>query len=277
MRFVFRRFARETRDKEILALREKIFGTARGLTGERFFARPLVGKQFRKWYFPSKYTLQNFRVDEYFDMQAERFKERPIHPGILAFQKTLSRVRENHEAIKSFLAQLTSEQLSANPEYQDLHAIYMLLNDESPLGLVDDAANADEEVAFLLEVLRAQRGAAAALQVAQKADGQSAAQARSLVLQALAKSGDLEEQPSPVDLSDQLLTEEDKQHLARRHRFVDPLQRRRRLKWMERLIIGKHSANEMKNHGYYKTHPDDREMFPTNMGPVSIKWPSPHH
>lgn len=275
MRFVCRKFAREIKDKEILALREKIFGTARGLTGERFFARPLVGKQFRKWYFPSKYTLQNFRVDEYFDMQAERFKPRPVHPGITDFQETLKRVRDNSDAVKAFLTQLTKEEIIAKPAYQDLHAIYMLLNDESPVGR--DEKEVDDEVTFLLEVVRAQCGSSVALKVAEKANGLPMAQARAVLLQALKEDHPPEEVTKPVDLSEKLLNEEDKQYLARRHRFVDPLQRRRRLKWMERLIIGKHSANEMKNHGYYKTHPDDREMFPTNMGPVSIKWPSPHH
>jgi len=281
MRFVCRKFARETRDKEILALREKVFGTARGLTGERWLARPLDGKAFRRWYFPSKYSFQNFRVSEYFDMQAERFNPRPAHPAINLFQETIKRVRENQETVKALLGALTPEQFAGSGAYQDLHAVYMLISETDPLAFAGGAVKEDgpEEVAFLLEVLHAQAGPAVAKVVAEKANGLQWVEARALVLDALKSVTSAVQgvELKAVDLSDTVLNEEEKKHLARRHRFVDPLQRRRRLKWMERLIMGKHSTNELKTHGYYKTHPDNREMFPTNMGPVSIKWPSPYH
>ena len=65
--------------------------------------------------------------------------------------------------------------------------------------------------------------------------------------------------------------------LRRRHRFVDPMYRRRRLKWLERLMRDLNSEKEKKYSGYYASHPDHMEHFPTNMGSVSVKWPSPFH
>jgi len=57
------------------------------------------------------------------------------------------------------------------------------------------------------------------------------------------------------------------------NRFICPLYRRRRLKWLERHFREEHSLNELKYDSHWLRHPDDRESFPENKGSVTIKWP----
>jgi hypothetical protein len=60
----------------------------------------------------------------------------------------------------------------------------------------------------------------------------------------------------------------------RRHRFVDPLFRRRRLKWMERFLAGMNNSKEIKYNRHFTRHPDEQKTWPTNMGSVTVKWPN---
>jgi len=66
-------------------------------------------------------------------------------------------------------------------------------------------------------------------------------------------------------------------HLARRHRFVDPMFRRRRLKWLERQVAAKNKEREVKYNPYMVEHPDQKKEWPSNKGSVTITWPSPYH
>lgn len=259
----------------VAALREKLFGPAKGLAGERWFARPLDGKEMRRWYFPSKYRLQNFRVDEYYEMQAERFAKRPVHESVADFAKVVGMILKNREKVEKFLGQVSHEEFLEFDVVKDLKAIVGLL--ESTDAADGQAVEVDEgEVAFLLETLRAHSGASVALQVAKRVQVMDLISARKAVLEAIRTGCDTVPAASPTPFDyDSLLTQEERKHLERRHRFVDPLQRRRRLKWMERLLTAKHSSHELKHHGYYKTHADDRDIYPTNIGPATIKWPSP--
>jgi len=68
-----------------------------------------------------------------------------------------------------------------------------------------------------------------------------------------------------------------RRYLARRHRFIDPMYRRRRLKWIERTMAEKNKETEVKFNSYYTTHPDDQVDWPTNKGSVTVVWPSPYH
>ncbi|CAD7937320.1 unnamed protein product [Amoebophrya sp. A120] len=60
-----------------------------------------------------------------------------------------------------------------------------------------------------------------------------------------------------------------------RHRFVDPMYRRRRLKWLERFCRGLHRKKEKQYNPYYLTHPDEKPVWPDNLGSVTIRWPNP--
>ena len=278
MRFIGERFRRESREAAITELREKLFGPAKGLTGERWFARPLDGKEMRKWYFPSKYAMQDFRVDDYFDMQAERFKARPVHPSIKAFSDTVARVLKNKDKIKHLFESIDHETLLKSGPLQDLFSIYSIVNNESICNDMMTEEQGQSEVAFLLESLRELSGNNKALQVSRKINEEQLGwkEARRLVLDEMKQCERKDDLSVGMDVSDQFINDEDKEFLGRRHRFIDPLHRRKRLKWMERLLASKHSAQELKHHLYYKTQPDKRDVYPTNMGPATIKWPSPH-
>jgi len=65
--------------------------------------------------------------------------------------------------------------------------------------------------------------------------------------------------------------------MGTRHRFIDPMFRRRRLKWLERQMTDKNKEKEVKFNNYYATHPDKAKEFPTNKGSVTVVWPSPYH
>jgi hypothetical protein len=60
----------------------------------------------------------------------------------------------------------------------------------------------------------------------------------------------------------------------RRHRFVDPLFRRRRLKWMERFLAGMNNAKEIKYNRHFTRHPDLQPKWPSNLGSVTVRWPN---
>jgi hypothetical protein len=284
MRFVAKRFVRESKQAEVEQLRERIFGPHRGLPGERWFARPLDGKTMRQWYFPSKYSFQNFRLDEYFEMQNERFAPRPVHPAVTQYASTVQRIVQHRDTIERFLADASDEQFQMNPVLRDLRDLHSLLFLSSPAAEEEQTevaiiADQQDELTFLLETLRAHSGARSATSLAQKIheEGLSFSAARKAIFEELKNVSSGIERPADqkVDMTANF-SEEQKKQLTKRYRFIDPLYRRRRVKWMERLLTQKHSAQELKHHSYYKTHPDQIDTFPTNMGPATIKWPSPY-
>jgi len=66
-------------------------------------------------------------------------------------------------------------------------------------------------------------------------------------------------------------------YLKRRHRFIEPMYRRRRLKWLEKIQANRIKAKDLQLNDYWPLHPDRKEKWPTNMGSVTVKWPSPWH
>lgn len=66
-------------------------------------------------------------------------------------------------------------------------------------------------------------------------------------------------------------------YLSRRHRFIDPMYRRRRLKWLERQMSDLNREKDVKFSSYYAPHPDDTPEWPTNKGSTTVVWPSPYH
>lgn len=278
MRFVVKRFVRETKQADIQQLKERLFGPHRGLPGERWFARPLDGKTLRRWYFPSKYALQNFRLDEYFEMQNERFAPRPVHPAVEDFAATVQRLVENEDVIAKFLSIVDEATVASNASVRDLKDLYELVFASEPNSETSDtgiSAEQQDELTFLLETLRAHAGSEVAGTVAKQIHSENHGfhNARKVILSALKSSKPAERTTEDMTAG---LSADQKKLLTKRYRFVDPLYRRRRVKWMERLLTQKHSAQELKHHSYYKTHPDQQETFPTNMGPATIKWPSPY-
>lgn len=56
-------------EKRAYALRQQLFGYAKGLPGENAWLKPLKGKEMMEYYWPSKYDLPSFHMEQYFEMQ----------------------------------------------------------------------------------------------------------------------------------------------------------------------------------------------------------------
>lgn len=338
------------------------------MPGDRNFQKKLEGRQLMRWYFPSKYNLQDFRVDEYFEMQAERFAPRPPHPCIAALNTTAQEVARHREELRNFFRGLDEEIFFNTPTLQDLYGVFRMIDPDPALSFpvpdniflehsplwgasapfsypaqkldsgkarpphvhsseTDTAASTaasgnkeemPEELlalwALLSERLSKDAGGSARANAldARINRMQSEEEVRSLLLEEASQVGIV----APFDESSVVMedgrlaaylvraesggSKEDRaasksraedelekmrtkgpvavrRFLARRHRFIDPMFRRRRLKWLERQMEGKNKETEVKFNSYYATHPDEHKVWPTNKGSVTVVWPSPHN
>lgn len=214
------RIAREVR---IQKARELLFGHSKGLPGERWWARPLVARDMLHWYMPSKYGLPEFQLDQYYKMQAERFRKREPMEWVSLFKATADRVQANKDSISRAVAADCGERRDA---VEDLRA------------MISFVSGNDEE--------------------------KSSALLRRVLL--------------PIESR---ITYTEKERVVRkglftnrRHRFVDPLFRRRRLKWMERFLAGMNNAKEIKYNRHFTRHPDVQRKWPSNLGSVTVQWPN---
>lgn len=332
---------REIRDAQVAGARERVFGPQKDMPGDRYFKKPLEGREIGRWYFPSKYSMQDFRVDEYFEMQAERLAPRKVHQSIHAVQQMLEDVSKRREQLQRFFGQIDEKTFRDNPSLQDLYGLYRMVDEERALkfeppahvfsehapwqvqspGLImhelqeklgraeavkvtdrimrmqsmDDVEadlrklckthhivpnilgmsvqlDWDAEVHYVASHTPAERvGANAASDVFQDTHPQKAG--AKLELHFEPRRAPVRAVPSAVKVTDPGA----KAYLARRHRFIDPMYRRRRLKWLERQKAKKNNETEVKFNDYYATHPDNHKVWPTNKGSVTVVWPSPYH
>jgi hypothetical protein len=215
------------RQLRIQKARELLFGAYKGLPGERWWARPLVARDMLHWYMPSKYGLPEFQLDQYYQMQAERFKKRETMPWVSLFKKTADRVTGNKE--------LLVEWLKTN-EHDALHK--------------DSIADLKAFLEFLSP---------------EKEESKSERLIRKVLLP----------QTGRILYSEKFVPGIRRGlFVNKRHRFVDPLFRRRRLKWMERFLAGMNSAKEIKYNRHFTRHPDLQKTWPSNLGSVTVKWPN---
>ena len=56
-------------EKRAHALRQQLFGFAKGMPGEVAWLKPLKGKEMLNYYWPSKYDIPSFHLDQYLQMQ----------------------------------------------------------------------------------------------------------------------------------------------------------------------------------------------------------------
>jgi len=417
---------RALKEEQIAIARERVFGPQGSLPGDRQFRKPLEGKKLMRWYFPSKYNMQDFRTEDYYEMQAERFAPREPHESMQELTQTLEKVVQNREVLRKFFSSLDEVTFNDNHSLQDLYGLFRLMDGDRALNFAPDekvfkehspfggpspllrvaaakssakdeepseeAADADAEVYDLaalwlalgdslpreamseleakmsnthsLEAIRElitgamkqhnfvpDVGAAtASLYTEERAEDpavkvkaaaraheeastkleellskkeEGAEDAAEATIQA-ATDAKVEAQEALHEATEQLAkyheeakewrqryvrlpvrprrlegaeegrlaaarrtAEEDVQrekragdvasYLARRHRFVDPMFRRRRLKWLERQNAGLNNETEVKFNNYYSVHADNTAQWPTNRGSVHHKWPSPYH
>eukprot|EP00747_Dinoflagellata_sp_TGD_P182058 gnl/TRDRNA2_/TRDRNA2_36126_c0_seq1.p1 gnl/TRDRNA2_/TRDRNA2_36126_c0~~gnl/TRDRNA2_/TRDRNA2_36126_c0_seq1.p1 ORF type:complete len:372 (+),score=85.33 gnl/TRDRNA2_/TRDRNA2_36126_c0_seq1:42-1157(+) len=345
---------RALRDEHVAAARERIFGPQGSMPGDRYLRKKLEGRNLMRWYFPSKYNLQDFRIDEYFEMQAERFAPRKPHDCIQSLTKSLVEVQQQREQLRTFFKSLDEHTFLNNPSLQDLYGLFRLVDpdyalpfkvdertfkehsplfrpsssgnseDAAPLRLsprgrdgrleVDEAEMAaqwgllrDQRPKASFDLLDAQIGQQNSFEGVQDAVNAEAVKQPVEVpfrdVTVVLEDGSNDEEPprrrvaahftrphlggtekekakAVSDAEDELAKLRKaalpiRKHLAKRHRFVDPMFRRRRLKWLERQMAGKNKETEVKFNSYYATHPDDQKVWPGNKGSVTVIYPSP--
>mmetsp|Transcript_42375 Transcript_42375/g.76929 ORF Transcript_42375/g.76929 Transcript_42375/m.76929 type:complete len:354 (+) Transcript_42375:40-1101(+) len=330
---------RVVREERINAARERIFGTRGTLPGDRFFKMPLQGNDFMTWYFPSKYQFPDFRVEEYFEMQAERLAPKEKHESMHDIGQVFQAAMDHKESLQRFFQNLSEEDFNNNPTLQDLYGIYRqvdaerglsfaphpsLFREHQPMFAVQPATEEGVESSqgdsqldaatvirmgvtqlynMYCSILRSLKKTAKSNVAfhsekfrldARLIRKSSAKEVHSLLLSFAQEHGIavpfdvttlMPENGSllPYSLPARPKEEADDlggfaPYLKRRHRFVDPLFRRRRLKWLERLAANAHGEKTLKYHSsIYVLHPDELEEFPTNKGSVTVTWPSPYH
>lgn len=110
--------------KGIESSKQKIFGYAKNLPGEKNWIKPLVGKSLQNYYFPSKYLHLDFNLQEYLRMQTVRFKKKEIDSSLLKLQECINLLIENKEVIDHFLSKLSKKVLLENQSLKDLCSLY---------------------------------------------------------------------------------------------------------------------------------------------------------
>lgn len=216
--------------------RDLLFGRAKGMPGERWWARPLVARDMLHWYMPSKYGLPEFQLDQYYQMQAERFKKREVKPWVAMFKETAERIQANKASLKEWMEKEGNRLSNESSSVDDLNAVLRMLEgseDDSALSLRPSEGASDSKI-IQMALLRERH----------------------------------RRRHERVKLNPRTL------FINKRHRFVDPLFRRRRLKWMERFLAGMNNAKEIKYNRHFTRHPDLQDKWPSNLGSVTVKWPN---
>lgn len=245
MRFAVPVNARLARRVAVDEARRVLFGPERGLPGERWWTRPLVARDMLHWYFPSKYGLPDFRLSDYYEMQAERFGQRPVRPWVPDLRDLVNTIHSHKDEISTYLKSIDHEEWLGNEAAQDLHAVYVSLGGyESPLSFSDGVH---------------------ALSVSNEVHAEFTQELSSIVKQVLLAT------PRTTHTQN---TPEPSSPPSTPIRFVDPLFRRRRLKWMERFLAGMNNAKEIKYNRHFTRNPNLQERWPTNLGSVTVRWPN---
>uniref|UniRef100_A0A7S1AD89 Uncharacterized protein n=1 Tax=Noctiluca scintillans TaxID=2966 RepID=A0A7S1AD89_NOCSC len=285
------------------------------MPGDRQFQKNLEGRQLMQWYFPSKFNFQDFRVEEYFEMQDDRFAPREQHRCMPLLRQTLQEVSRHRDSLRQLFRDMEEETFVRNPTLQDLYGLFSLVDPDPVLSfpvpeqiVTEHRRNlswffrneGDDELMNLWlllpeDVSKALEGEVMRLQSEPEVRAfiLDQIQRRNLFLPldqvvmdsaegapALTYDRALERPSVGRTFKKKMSSSTSKRlrdYMSIRHRFVDPMYRRRRLKWLERLNSGKHKERELKYNPYYMKHADEHKEWPTNKGSVTVLWPSPHH
>ncbi|CDI79902.1 hypothetical protein, conserved [Eimeria acervulina] len=86
------------------------------------------------YYWPSKYDIPSFHLDQYLQMQALRYAPKKTHPSLVSLSGLMRLLATKKNIICRLLQQLDAELLKENPTLQDLHALYRSLFPDDPLS-----------------------------------------------------------------------------------------------------------------------------------------------
>ena len=241
--------SRALKEEQIALGQERIFGPRGSMPGDRQLRKKLEGRKLMRWYFPSKYNLQDFRNEEYFEMQAERFAPRVKHKSMEHLAATLKKVLRHREELRKFFQKLDEATFMSNPTIQDLYGCFRLISEDRALSFEPDEKVFKAHSPF------------------------------TSTLEGVPISMDIENQDKAEKKRLEMLqTPHLQSYMNRRHRFIDPMFRRRRLKWLERQAAGLNKEWNVKHRlPFYGTHPDDLKHWPTSKAGLHVQWPSPYN
>lgn len=269
---------RALKDEYVFRVRERVLGPQGSMPGDRFFRKPLEGKKLMNWYFPSKYALSDFRLDEYFEMQDERFSPRQPHSSMQRLLEMQAKVSANREGLYTFFQKLDERTFLENPSLQDLYGLFRLvdsrpaLNFSPPESVFRDhatmfgkapSANATSKHLYaVLSILKEKLSGSDYINLKGEIARQVSMEDIEKILEetcekhnvtfdlkspgVIIESGKLDEYINSDSSRERESEKESAKAVAaiknlrlhRRHRFIDPMYRRRRLKWIERQIGG---------------------------------------
>ncbi|CAD7944622.1 unnamed protein product [Amoebophrya sp. A25] len=379
------------RQSHLADVRARIFGEREKKVGEHMFRRPLDGPELNRHYFPSKFNFQSFHLDEYMDMQRDRFfNRRPVHPCVGELEMALEQVREGRKRTEirnwisgySYIAS-SSQRTQQEPQPQDTSSTSKhptsqnqlqiaashrnRLEQRDPQSLIDLSQLLDlaetvhPETTSCWEVVEGGTSTRTSLEASQQVDGAEGADTvvgvdvdvkgvediKDSLSTSTDKSTSTEERAEPLssdnadshssadageslstasvsesttssgkadrilgiekpssaaesgeeekpdflaslfqqdsstshdststqDLIQELAAKEKELEKSVQFRFVCPMYRRRRVKWLDRFTKGQHKKKAKQYHSYYLVHPDDKPVFPDNLGSVTVRWP----
>jgi len=250
---------KQQRDEAIRDARIKFNGVLEGFTGENRLVRPLLGRKFLKYYYPSKHLLPDFRIENYIKMQVERFSPRESNPVIKELADTMRRCSYDLSKIRCFLKSVDKDTLFNNPTLQDLYSIYSILCNDYPFEFEMDN-RIHQATGFKWEPLS------------------NIIMSNNTTADSRCNNNTIGEASTTTKLD--IALEKNKQlkeYFNKRHRFFDPLFRRRRLSYIDKIArnkLRKPKTRKLLGRTYF-VHPDSREEFPDNFGSITVKWPSP--
>ncbi|CAJ1343192.1 unnamed protein product [Effrenium voratum] len=128
--------SRALKEEQIAIARERVFGPQGSMPGDREFRKKLEGRKLMRWYFPSKFNLQEFQIHDYFEMQAERFAPRDQHSSVQKLIQMLDKVAKNREGLRKFFNDLDEEAFMQNHTLQDLYGFFRLLDGDHALSKI---------------------------------------------------------------------------------------------------------------------------------------------
>ncbi|CDJ58546.1 hypothetical protein, conserved [Eimeria maxima] len=120
-------------NKRMHAIKEQLFGYAKGKTGEISWLKPLKGKELLNYYWPSKYDLPDFQMEQYLQMQALRYAPKKTHPSLTSLAGLIHLLIKKKKIIQTLMQQLDKPLIHENPTLQDLLALYRSLFSDDPL------------------------------------------------------------------------------------------------------------------------------------------------
>mmetsp|Transcript_5646 Transcript_5646/g.14108 ORF Transcript_5646/g.14108 Transcript_5646/m.14108 type:complete len:233 (+) Transcript_5646:320-1018(+) len=228
------------------------------------FRRPLEGPRINRHYFPSKFAFQSFHLDEYLQMQHDRF--RGVYRKNLRVPQGQDDPGDTEDTVEETLGALLERLREPAARAQARAELDGLPPPDDPMldgGLTQLRLSPQQrdDLRDLLQMAEAKF----VREQDEHWDNYCAQQGE-----------DGEQRHEDVVHLDEGKVKVDRPPASSniKFRFVDPMFRRRRVKWLERFSKGVHRKKEKQYNAYYLTHPDEKPVWPDNYGSVTVRWPN---